>query len=114
MAKIERIIDDSYKSGVAKTGKAWTKAKIETDDGVTATGFVPDWGIKVGDEVRVEDAGQWGMQFQVVSKPKQAATVTDDVSKVLNDIYKLAAENNSLLKQIAGTIEEAEPDLGDL
>ena len=81
MATITEIVDASFRTGMAKTGKPYTLIKVKLDTGATATGFAP---AEVGDEVTVETT-EYGLQFKTAKKAPQT---DDDLSKVVNLIYK--------------------------
>lgn len=90
--KIAKIIDAELKTGVAKTGKPYTIAKVELSDGTTATGFQP---ISEGDEVEVTPS-DYGLQFKTTKKASGATN--DDTSKLLNMIYEKVSNIEKLLE----------------
>lgn len=108
MAKVAGIVDSEFKTGIsAKTNKPWKIMKIELEDGTTATGFDT---VEVGDEVDVTK-NDYGLQYKALKKAP-GGNNNDDVSKMLNMMYKLVQENNSMLKQLLGStpVEEFPSD----
>ncbi len=101
MPTVAKIVDSEFRSG-EKNGKRWVIRKIELEDGTTATGFDD---VEPGDEVEVSK-NDYGLQYKAVKKP---AGADDDVSKVLNAIYKDVQFIKQEIKKLSGLT--GEPDV---
>ena len=78
--KVKRIIDESFRSGISKNGKEYVIAKVELENGETASAFQP---VKAGDDGEVTE-NEYGFQFKL-SKPNLAM---DAVMKSLGELHE--------------------------
>lgn len=118
MAKVTRIIDAQFKTGRSAKGP-WTLIKIDAE-GTEATGFGP---ISIGDEVDLEQNAQyhnWNFKKIGMQEIPTTSDATQDMSSMLNQIYKQNEEILALLKvdSLTAKVVEAEvekevDDIGD-
>lgn len=111
--KVTKIVESAFRTG-EKNGKAWTLAKVELDDGTTATGFMP---VAEGDEVEVTQ-NDYGLQFKTLKKQASGGGGSSDIDKMLNFIAaqnkKILSKLDSLLTGADGSPNTEEEFLGDL
>lgn len=81
----------------------WTKFKVRLDNGQEVVGFGP---VNVGDEVSVTVHETYGPQFKVINKTGATAPANDDISKLLNLIYKNTEEIKAILGADESTVQE--------
>lgn len=117
-AKVREIIEAVAMEGVsAKTGRPWSKAKVELDNGVQTFIFNP---IRVGEEVESFQNGDYKNWRLVKSDPKH-----DEIMLALRKIYgaitgvetppsgleKARAESNKIKERVEAKAEDKKDEV---
>lgn len=113
VGKVTEVLDPKTRDGIGKNGKPWSQAKVKLDSGDVAYVFNP---VEIGDVLESYDnngytnwrrakAGAYGESTSAAPKAAPAAS---------NELLELVKDNNRMLKQLVGDVDDDTPDFGDL